>query len=204
MYTNIGDYDYLEKMADMVILNCKHDFTEDELQQESQMLAQSVSDKATEENNKKVAMTSFKNKIDTHEGAIKLHASNINHGFTYIDKASVMYRDYVTSKRVYFDKSNGDFLKEEAFHHSDYQKKIDFELEATAREEQIAENNTAGDFANGLDALDEVIIDKKVAKGKKGKPTPKDNLPENYNKFAEVQDDLGLDEHGNPTDIYQK
>jgi|GEM_PF-6394098 len=64
-YTNIGDHDNLDKMADMVILNVKHEFNEAELKQEADMLAQCVSDKQQEENNKKVAMSVFKNKIDT-------------------------------------------------------------------------------------------------------------------------------------------
>lgn len=30
-YTNIDDHTGLEKMADMVVVNCRHDFTEPEL-----------------------------------------------------------------------------------------------------------------------------------------------------------------------------
>lgn len=213
-YTNIGDHDGLDKMADMVILNCKHEFTEDELKQEADMLAQCVSDKQQEENNKKVAMSVFKNKIDTLQGEINLHASNINHGFTYVDKATTMYRDFDKQRRVYFDKQTGDFLKDEAFHPSDFQKKLDFDAEETARQEQIAENNAVGDYVNAtpdengmyigadgnltdipprdttFDPVDDIIVGKKVkgAKVAKLKPTPKDVLPDNYGKDFEQDD----------------
>jgi len=212
-YTNVDDHKGLDKMADMVILNVKHEFSADELKQEADMLAQCVSDKQQEENNKKVAMSVFKNKIDTLQGEINLHASNINHGFTYVDKATTMYRDFENQKRVYFDKQTGDFLKSEAFHPSDFQKKLDFDAEEIARQEQIAENNSVGAYVNAepdadgfyrdefgnltdipprkpLDALDAVIIDKKVKGGKKEKPAPKELLHPNYGKDFEPEDDL--------------
>lgn len=170
-YTHIDDCPELEKMADLVTLNVRYDFTTEELAQESQMLAQSVNDKIHEENNKKVAMTVFKNKIETFDADIKLHASNLTHGFTYKDISTEMYRDWVNCKRVYFDKQSGNFVKEEVFHPSDFQKKLDFEANEKAKQEQIDENNTAGDFADGLDALDEVIIDKKLGRDKHGNLT---------------------------------
>ncbi len=171
-YTNIDDHDSLEKLADMVILNCKHDFSADELKQEADQLAQCVSDKQQEENNKKVAMSVFKNKIDTLEGEIKFHASNINHGFTYIDKATVLFLDFVNNRRVYFDKQNGNFIRDEAFHPADYQKKIDFTGISPETQEQI-------DFNNAVAGLSE-------------KPTPKDNLPEHYGKDFEAPDALDV------------
>lgn len=141
-------------------------------------------------------MAAFKNKIDTFEGKIKLHASNINHGFTYIDKAASMYRDFENKKRVYFDRQSGNFLKSEDFHPSDFQKQLDFEeederlrLEDIARQEQIEENNRTGNFTDGLYALDEVIVDKKVGKEKASKVV--DELPEGFYKDA----------NGNLTDI---
>lgn len=175
------------------------------------MMAQSVTDKQATENEKKVAMAAFKNKIDTFEGRIKLHASNINHGFTYIDKAASMYRDFENKKRVYFDRQSGNFLKQEDFHPSDFQKQLDFEeederlrLEDIARQEQIEENNRAGNFADGLDVLDEIILDKKIGKGKKEKPTPKDNLHPNHGRDAEydeLPEGFYKDANGNLTDI---
>lgn len=188
MYTNIGDCPDLEKFADLVTVNLRHDFTPAELAQESQMLAQSVNDKQHEENYKKVAMTAFKNKIDTLDADIKLHASNLTHGFTYRDVTTEMYRDWKAAKRVYFDKQTGNFVKEEVFHQSDFQKKLDFELEESGQQQQIEENNSAGDFANGGDALDQVIRHKAKA-GKKSK--------------FEIKpvDELGYDRHGNLTDI---
>lgn len=197
-YTNIDDHADLDKMADMVVLNVKHEFNEFELKQEADMLAQCVSDKQSEESNKKVAMSVFKNKIDTLQGEINLHASNINHGFTYVDKASTLYRDFNKQRRVYFDKQTGDFLKDEAFHPSDFQKKLDFEAEESARQEQIAENNS-------YSPVDEVIVGKKIGKVKPEKPTPKNNLGDNYGKSNEFDDELpeGMyrDQHGNLTDI---
>ena len=193
-YTHVDDCPELEKFADLVTLNLRHDFTPEELAQESQMLAQSVNDKIHEENNKKVAMTVFKNKIETFDADIKLHASNLTHGFTYVDKSCEMYRDWKAAKRVYFDKQSGIFVREEPFHPSDYQKKLEFEaeyerlrLEDEARQQQIDENNRAGMYAEGeeqnLDALDGVILAKKI--GKRGKPTPKDNLHPNHGRDAE-------------------
>lgn len=216
-YTNIDDHTGLEKMADMVVVNVKHDFTETELKQESEMMAQSVTDKQATENEKKVSMAAFKNKIDTFEGKIKLHASNINHGFTYIDKAASMYRDFENKKRVYFDRQSGNFLKQEDFHPSDFQKQLDFEeederlrLEDIARQEQIEENNRAGNFADRtlkddiFNPIDEVILDKKIGKGNKENPTPKDNLHPNHGRDAE-HDELPYgfykDANGNLTDI---
>lgn len=158
--------------------------------QEAELMAQCVQDKASEEANKKVQMSVFKNKIDKLQGEINLHASNINHGFTYVDKATTMYRDFDKQRRVYFDKQTGDYLKDEQFHPSDFQKKIDFDEEETARQQQIEENNTTGEFAEGnLDALDNVIIDKKVAKVKKLKPTPKETLHPAYGKDFEQEDE---------------
>lgn len=193
MYEN---KELLEKISDMVVVNVKHTFSPEEIDQEGQMLAQAVNDKASEENNKKVAMAAFKNKIDTFDGKIKLHASNINHGFTYIDKPAEMYRDYARAKRVYFDKATGDFLSEESFHASDFQKKLDFEqqeeqlrLDDIERQQQIEENNRAGDHAEGeLDTLDEIILDKKKEGRPEMRPVPKDNLPDNYGKNFEADE----------------
>lgn len=212
-YTNVDDHKTLEKMADMIVLNLKHDFSPEELKQEADMLAQCITDKQQEENNKKVAMSVFKNKIDTLQGEINLHASNINHGFTYVDKATVLYRDFTNQRRVYFDKQTGDFLKDEPFQPSDFQKKLEFDTEENARQEQIAENNDIGDFANhepnedGLytdhngnltdikpagdvySAIDNIIIDKKVSGAKKKeKPTPSDNLDPNYGRNFETEE----------------
>lgn len=193
-YTNIDDHSHLDKMADMIILNVKHEFSQAELKQEADMLAQCVSDKQQEENNKKVAMSVFKNKIDTLAGEINLHASNINHGFTYLDKATVLYRDFDNKLRVYFDKQTGDYLKQEAFHPSDFQKKLDFDTQEELQQAQIEENNAVGEFA---DPLDEVIETKKG----KGKPKPKDTLPDDYGKnFEQEEDGLHRDRHGNLTD----
>ena len=193
-YTNVDDHKNLDKMADMVVLNLKHDFSAEELKQESAMLAQCITDKQQEENNKKVAMSVFKNKIDTLQGEINLHASNINHGFTYVDKATVLYRDLERQRRVYFDKATGDYLKDDPFQPSDFQKKLEFDTEENIRQGMIEENNATGDFAEGTDPyapIDGIIIDKakKGAKTAKLKPVPSDNLHPNYGKGFETEEE---------------
>lgn len=223
----------LERVADVVTVNIKHIFSDEQLAQESQLLAQTVMDKATEENNKKVAMSTFANKIKQLDAEIKVHSGHVASGFTYRDTTAEMYRDYVRSKRVYIDKSSREMIKEEPFRESDYQKKLDFDGEennlTTAdmrRQQQIEENNQVGTFAEeGMDALGKVIADKQKpgshklgAEGKKlsdsvkgsiaaEKPKPKDNLDENYGRDLEQGDDLpeglGHDRHGNITDIEQ-
>lgn len=124
-----------------------------------------------------------------------------------------MYRDYARAKRVYFDKASGNFLSEENFHASDYQKKIDFEareeelrLEDIERNKQIEENNQAGDHAeggytiNGVDSdkfykkIDKVIIDKKLGRDKHGNLTDinpvsqeDDSLPDDDKLFKDIE-----------------
>lgn len=181
MKTNLDDYAELELANPMIIINVKHSFTPDELTKESELLAQAVTDKSAEEANKKAAMGVFKNKIDTLDAEVKLRAGHVTHGFTYLDKPTEMYRDNTTSKRLYFDKVTGNLLKDEPFHPSDFQKKIDFDaneeelrLADIARQQQIEENNRVGNLANGgdgLDALDEVILDKKLGRDRNGNLT---------------------------------
>jgi len=170
-YTHVEDHPHLELMAPMVTVNIKHEFTPEELKKEGEVLAQLVSDQQTIENEKKVAMTVFKNRIETCAGEIKLHSSNINYGFTYHDVAAEMYRDWNNCQRVYFDKQTGNFIKSENFHPSDFQKKLDFEAEEErlkqldiARQQQIEENNAAGNHAEGdiFDRVDEIIVNKKL------------------------------------------
>lgn len=207
MYT-----DHLEKASDLVTVNVKHIFSAEELAQQSQLLANAVNDKATEENNKKVAVSDFANKIKQLDAQIKTYSGHVATGFTYTDRSAELYRDYVRSKRVYLDKITLEVIKEEDFKESDYQKKIDFEaaeeqltLEDMRRQTQIEENNTAGNFAEAGDALDGVISDKnpghrlgtegkklsdKVKEGlNKEKPIPKNNLAENYGKDFEQQEE---------------
>lgn len=193
----------LELVSDVVTVNIKHFFSADELARESQLLAQTVQDKATTENNKKVAMSGFSNQIKQLDAEIKVHSDCVANGFTYKDVTSELYRDYDRKKRVYLLKGTETIIKEEDFRESDYQKQLPFDGEDTeltqidrARQQQIEENNRVGGFAAGdLDALDEVIIDKKVGKGKKGeKPTPKNNLGDHYNKNEEFESELPDDD----------
>ncbi len=175
MYT--PDYEELEKVADLVLVNVKHVFSEDEKAQEAQLLAQAVNDKATTENNKKVIVADFGNKIKQFDAAIRVHSGHVANGFTMMDKPASLYRDYATSKRVYIDKQTNEIVKVEDFHASDFQKKIDFEEEESrlreqdiARQQQIEENNQVGGYAEGadinsglFDPVDNVIVDKKLS-----------------------------------------
>jgi len=195
-YTHLDDHADLELMAPMVTVNIKHEFTLEELKKEGEVLAQLVSDQQAIENEKKVAMTVFKNRIETCAGEIKLHSSNINYGFTYHDVAAEMYRDWKNCQRVYFDKQTGDFIKSENFHPSDFQKKLDFEAEEEKlrladieRQKQIEANNQAGDFAEGdtdlFAPIDDIIIDKKLSIVRDEETAPND------------RDGVFRDQHGN-------
>lgn|GEM_PF-5804758 len=66
----------------------------------------------------------------------------------------MLYRDFDKQRRVYFDKQTGDYLKDESFHPSDFQKKLDFDaeeerlrMEDIARHQQIETNNAVGEYA---------------------------------------------------------
>lgn len=185
----------LEKISDYCTLNVKHTFSREELEEQSSLLAQAVKNKAQEEANKKVAMADFANKIKSLEAQINLHSGHINNGYTYTDRVCELYLDFEQKVRVYDDKQTGEELKREPFHQSDFEKRqLRMNLEA-----QIGENNGIGDFAEG-DALDKVISEKK------GKPEPKNNLPDNYGVNHEPADEpdenvFYRDKYGNLTDI---
>lgn len=209
----------LELVSGIVTVNVRHEFTPDELAKESQQLAKSIQDKASVDNNKKVATSGFNNQIKILDGEIKKHSDNVTNGFTYKDVTSELYRDYERLKRVYILKGTETIIKEEDFRESDHQKMFPFDGEDTelteidrARQQQIEENNQAGAFAEGGDQLDNVInhklgaagqdLSNKVKKGiAKEKPTPKDNLGEHYGKSHEPDDDEALP---NSDDLFNK
>lgn len=206
----------LELVSDVITVNIKHVLTTDELAQRSQQLAQTVQDKAGTENSKKVAMSGFSNQIKQLDAEIKVHSDCVANGFIYKDVTAELYRDYERSKRVYILKGSETIIKEEDFRESDYQKAINFDGddELTAldinRQQQIEENNRVGEFAEGGDALDNVIgmknpghvlgeegqaLSDKVKKGvAKEKPTPKNNLGDNYGKNHEPVDESNIDD----------
>lgn len=166
--------DKLEMVSGLVTVNVRHIFTAEERAEESLLLAQAVNDRTHEENNKKVQMAEVNNKIKQLEAKIKVHAGHVDNGFMNMDKPAEMYRDYERRKRIYIDKNTRLFLKEEDFHASDFQKKIEFDEEfeqGINQAKQIKENNEVGEFAN-TDQLDNVINDK-VA----GKEFTDDELP---------------------------
>jgi hypothetical protein len=196
----------MELLSSFIQLNIKHTFGRDEMEQQGQLLAQAVQDKASEEANKKLAMGTFKDKIDKLSADIKVFSGHVANGFTYRDEPCELYLDYETNLRVYTRKSDGVQVKTESFHASDYQKKIDFEN----LDEEIEARNEIGEYANKIgieqqesyDALDKVIGDKKTKKSNFViKPVPKDNLDKNYGKnFEQEEDGLHRDRHGNLTD----
>jgi hypothetical protein len=187
-----------EKISDYVTLNVKHIFTEDELKEQSNLLAQGVKNKTQEEANKKVAMADFANKIKSLEAQINVHSGHINNGYTYTDRVCELYLDFENKIRIYDDKQTGQELKREPFHQSDFEKR---QLKMNM-DEQIEENNSVHDFANNItggkgtkddpyiyqvpDPLYEVIETKKG----KGKPKPKDTLPDDYGKNFEFDEQV--------------
>lgn len=189
----------MQKQADFVTVNVKHNFTEDELKEQSGLLAKAVKDKTNEEAAKKVAMSGFTERIKSLDAQINIHSSNINNGHAYVDKACELWLNYETNMRVYIDKNTGLVAKQEPFYSTDFQTKM--QLEAT--EEHIAANNKVGDFAEGK--LDGVILDKKLGKKvgqfkedkKSGKIKPKplydvDSLHDPYGDDDDhYDDDLG-------------
>lgn len=188
-YSHVDDAHDLELVASLVTVNCKHTFNADELAEESQALALAANEKTHIEAEKKVVVADYGNKIKTLDGQIKLHAGHVASGFTYKDKPAEMYRDYENLRRVYFAKDSGNFIKDEPFHESDYQHKLVFD----ATKEQIEANNDAGDYAEGgdnaIDALDEVIIAKKV-KGRKGAKNKPDEGEVPEGMFIDLDDNL--------------
>lgn len=163
----------LEKVSDYVNINVKHVFTAEEKDQQADLLAQAVQDKASEEANKKVTMGTFKDKIDKLSSEIRVYSGHVVNGFTYRDEPCELHLDYDTNQRVYKRKQDGIVVKTEAFHPSDFQKKIDFTGISPETQDQI-------DFNNAVAGLSE-------------KPVPKDNLPENYGEDFEPAPDA-LDE----------
>lgn len=178
-------------LSSLVTVNCKHTFDDAELLQKSQQIANLITDINHEEDEKKAIGAQYKNKIDTMKAEAKLVSGHITNGFMYTDKPAELYLDYGTSQRVYVDKHNGEELRRDIFHASDFQKKIDFDLEETARQQQIEENNATGSYAEGslaqgiYNPVDAIIIDKKLGKVKKEKPKPADNLSPNYGRDFE-------------------
>lgn len=182
----------LELLAKFVTVNTKHNFTDEERLQQSHQIARLLSEIETEEAEKKARASEYKNKIDKLKAEAKLISGHITNGYAFIDKPAELYLDYTTNERVYFDKHDQTELLRETFHASDYQKKLVFE----GTQEQIDENNTLFDYAEGESGATGL------------KPTPKDNLGEDYGKFHEVatdnpdDNDLIYDRNGNLTDIH--
>lgn len=208
-YTHADDHQHFEKIADMVTVNLKKVYTAPQLAKQAELLANAVQDKEQIELNKKEAVSEFKNQIDAATSNIKKLSNRVANGFEYADTPAVMYLDFENKRRVFFDPHTLDYLEDQEFKASDYQKEIDFNAneerldnEDIARQSQIEENNSAGDFAEGLhldrngnltdipDALDAVIGAKKSGKVKKEKPAPKDNLAPEYGKHHEPEDEL--------------
>lgn len=207
--------EHVEKRSDLVTVTVKHDYSQDELAEISDLLAKAVQDKSHVESEKKVVVKQFSDRIALHDKEIKDFANKVSNGHAYIEKAAEMYLDYTIEKRLYYDKRDGSLLKEEPFHASDYQHKINF----YAKQNQIEENNAAGEFAEGDpeggDALDQVISEKRnetkaeqnaregaMIRKLQEKPVPKNNLPDDYGKSHEYQEEnLPSDK---PKDLFER
>jgi hypothetical protein len=194
---------HLEKISDYVTITVEHHFTDEELLRKSSELAGLTAEIEVQEQKKKATASEYKNKIDGLKAQAKLIASNINNKWENQERACELYLDFEKKLRLYDDKITGDHLKTEPFHQSDFEKR---QLKMNL-EQQIEENNEAGEFAEKPtpkdnlhphygkdfeqgDALDEVIKEKKAGKAKK--PHAEDFL---------IGDGLTHDRHGNLTDI---
>lgn len=195
-----------QKIADMVQVDVEYRFTEQEILQKSQLIANTLKDKEDLEAKKKQSSADYKNKIDTLSVEIKTLSTHITSGYEMRPVASEIWLDFDKKERVHIDKHSGEEIKREVFRASDYQQQIDFDEQETNRQEQIDENNEAGNFAEqGLfpdrygnltdipvqstpDIIGELIEAKKAPKSKKAKPTPKDNLHPNYGKGFESEE----------------
>lgn len=132
-----------ELLANLVTVNVKYTFTDEERLQKSSQIAQLINDIEHEKLEKKANSAEYKNKIDKLEAEAKLISGHITNGFTFVDKPAELWLDYDRSFRTYLDKQDGSELKSEPFHASDYQKKIDF----NDLQDIIDENNDAGEYA---------------------------------------------------------
>jgi hypothetical protein len=182
---------HLEKISDYVTITVEHHFTDEELLKKSSELSGLTAEIEIQEQKKKATSSEYKNKIDGLKAQAKPIASNINNKWENQERACELYLDFEKKIRLYDDKITGDHLKTEPFHQSDFEKR---QLKMNL-DEQIEENNSFGDFAEG-DALD-AVIDKKKGKGMSKKEAALKN--------AIVPDDNGLfkDRHGNLTDLPQ-
>jgi hypothetical protein len=203
----------LEKISDYVTLTVEHKFTDQELLKKSSELAGLTREIDQLDAKKKATAAEYKNKIDILKAQVKLVSDAITNKWENQDRACELYLDFENKVRIYDDKITGEELKREPFHQGDFEKR---QLKMF-QEEQIAENNAVGAYVNAepdadgfyrdefgnltdipprkpLDALDAVIIDKKVKGGKKEKPQPKELLHPNYGKDFEPEDDFELPE----------
>jgi hypothetical protein len=134
----------IQKIADFVSVNHKHIFSQEEREEQAHLLAQAVKNKSIKEVEKKSAMNQYKDEIDKLDKDIKIASNHVNDGYTFKDFPCELHLNYATKKRMYIEKNTGDVIKEEDFHNSDYQKKLDFEAEQQRIfNEQIDENNDA-------------------------------------------------------------
>lgn len=172
--------EHVEKIRDLVTIDIEHELEESELKTIGMQLALLYGEVEQAEIRKKNVASQHKNTIDALKVEAKKLSSYISTGFRTEPRVAELYLDFQLQKRLYYDKRTGDLLMEKDFEESDYQKKLNF----YNKQEQIEQNNTAGDYAEGGDALDQVINEKKNLK-----PDPKNNLPDDYGKNHEYQEE---------------
>ncbi len=189
----MNEKENLEKISDYVTLTVEHKFSDQELLKKSSELAGLTREIDQLDAKKKATAAEYKNKIDILKAQVKLVSDAITNKWENQDRACELYLDFENKVRIYDDKITGEELKREPFHQGDFEKR---QLKMF-QEEQIAENNSIGNFAEGQDpfaAIDDIIVEKKVKGAKKEKPAPKDILPINYGKDFESEDDFELPE----------
>lgn len=132
-------------LSTMVIVPVRHEFSNTELLEKSNEIAECVSTKAKLEAEKKTNAAEFKNKIDKEAAQITLLSGHINNKYATVDKACELYANFDTKKREYRLKETGEVVKVEDLHASDYnilQQRLDLD-------KQVEENNEAGEYAEG-------------------------------------------------------
>jgi len=114
----------------------EYSFTEDELKAKSRELAHAVHDKEQIENQKKMVMSEFKNKLDTINGDISRlsnHISNGNHMLTV--KCRVLFRPDDCLKEIWYA---GKLYTTEKMTDLDYQTKL--EIREETEEEEVSKD----------------------------------------------------------------
>ncbi len=90
----------------------RYEFTEDEIRHFSTELAESCNKKRHTENEKKEAMSSFKNRLDSQESHISLLSTRISQGYEFQTHPCIVKKDFKKGTKQYlFDGKVVDTVK---------------------------------------------------------------------------------------------